>query len=211
MLSKNNIWHSTQAFPARLLQHTLQGGVCVWGGGGWITNHSDGISGGIVSALDTASGSQTWLLLDVRTSALSTSPGAAAEQEGATSMICGTIIRSRELIAPRSRWFGRKAAACYCAGQIRRNKSPVLSRPGAPRRMQQSCSSMTCHKHEGKHTLSNTLRFYCLWEFTQQQLMAFHFPLYRAIKWRVSSLPGYFSYIWGSFCSFNLWVLVFVL
>lgn len=45
--------------------------------------------------------------------------------------------------------------------------------------MQQSCSSMTCHKHEGKHTRSNTLQrsrslFYCLWEFTQQQLIAFH-------------------------------------
>ena len=47
------------------------------------------------------------------------------------------------------------------------------------------------------HTGSNTLQrgrscFYCLWEFTQQQLMAFHFSFYRAIKWHVSSLPSYF-------------------
>lgn len=67
---------------------------------------------------------------------------------------------------------GGKMGVCYCAGQIRKNKSPAPSPPVAPRRMQQSCSSMTCHKHEGKHTRSNTLRrgrrrFYCLREFTQ--------------------------------------------
>lgn len=42
MASKNNIWHSTQAFPARLLQHTLQGSGWGWK---WITNQGDGISG----------------------------------------------------------------------------------------------------------------------------------------------------------------------
>lgn len=92
---------------------------------------------------------------------------------------------------------GGKADACYCAAQIRKNESPAPSPPVAPRRMQQSCSSMTCHKHEGKHTWSNTLQrgrryLYCLWEFTQQRLMEFHFRFYRAIKWSISSPPSYF-------------------
>lgn len=109
----------------------------------------------------------------------------------------------------------RKGAACYCAGQIRRNKSPVPSPPVAPGGMQQSCSSMTCHKHEGKHTLSNTLqrgksRFYCLWEFTQQQLMAFHLRFYWAIKWHVSSLPSYFL-AFGCDCTGSICESVFPL
>lgn len=92
---------------------------------------------------------------------------------------------------------GGKVGVCYCAGQIKKNKSPAPSPPVAPRRMQQSRSSMTCHKHEGKHTWSNTFRggsrhFYCLWEFTQQGLTAFHFRFYRVIKWSISSLPGDF-------------------
>lgn len=108
----------------------------------------------------------------------STSPG-AAEQEAATSKDTWADNMITRADSTSLKLGGGKAAACYCAGQIRRNKSPVPSPPVAPRRMQQSCSSMTCHKHEGKHTRSNTLQrgrslSYCLWEFTQQQLMAFH-------------------------------------
>lgn len=91
-----------------------------------------------------------------------------------------------------------KAAACYCAVQIRRNKSPVPSPPVAPRRMRQSCSSMTCHKHEGKHTHTQ--------QHTPERQESLLLPLgiystttdgisrsfYRAIKWHVSSLPSYF-------------------
>lgn len=126
----------------------------------------------------------------------STSPGATV-QEAATSKICGLIILSFQLIGPALMLGGGKADACYCATQIRKNESPAPSPPVAPRRMQQSCSSMTCHKHEGKHTWSNTLQrgrrcLYCLREFTQQPLTEFHFRFYRAIKWSISSLPSYF-------------------
>lgn len=62
---------------------------------------------------------------DVRTSAPSTSPG-AAEQEAGTSKICGLIILSFSFIVG-----GGKMGVCYCAGQIRKNKSPALNPPVA--------------------------------------------------------------------------------
>lgn len=98
---------------------------------------------------------------------------------------------------------GGEAAACYCAGQIRRNKSPVLSSPKAPRRMEQSCSSMTCHKHEGKHAgithsreaavayvASGNLPNNNWWHFTSGFF-------YCSIKWHVSCLPAYFLTLQG--------------
>lgn len=72
----------------------------------------------------------------------------------------------------------RRRLACDSAGEIRGNKSPVPSPPKAPRRMQRSRSSMTHDKHRGKHTQEQhtpeaAVAFYCLWEFTRQQLMGF--------------------------------------
>lgn len=91
---------------------------------------------------------------------VSTPGPAAAEQEAATSK--DVWVDNMIMLADRTTLMlgGGKASACYCAGQIRWNKSPVPSPPVAPRRMQQSCSSMTCHKHEGKHTRTYTYTHY---------------------------------------------------
>lgn len=101
MASKNNIWHSTQAFPGRLLQHTLQGG-------GWeINNQGNSISGNM-GALDVASGSQKWLFQDVRTpfpqhEARCCWTGSCHAKDMWSGNYCRwLLIRSCKLIAPHS-------------------------------------------------------------------------------------------------------------
>lgn len=150
---------------------------------------------GIVSALDVASGSQTRLLLDVRTSAHSVSPG-AAEQEAATSKMWADndsrwlLIWSCKLIAPHS-----------CRLEVRQPPATVQDRLGginhlyrALLKLPRECSNtaqawqatnMRVNTHSNNTLQRGRSRFYCLREFTQQQLMAFHFSFYRAIKWHV--------------------------
>lgn len=123
------------------------------------------------------------------------------------------LKRSCKLIATHSCWVERRqrpATVRDRLGWINHLYRALLKLPG-------ECSNSAQAWHAtnmGVNTRrNNTLqkawsRFYCLWEFTQQQLMVFHFKFYWAIKWHVSSSPWYFRTFKCNRSDFNLQVSV---
>lgn len=181
---------------------------------------------GVVSgALDLASGSQTRLLLDVRTSAR------PCHQHGSRCCWTGSChlrddawadndgrwlsIRWCEMIAPRSRWVeGRQPPATVQdrLGGINHLYRALLKLPGECSNPAQAwhVTNMRVNTHAGiTHsreagvavfffffTASGNLLNSYWWNFT--------LVFYRAIKWHVSSLPSYFLTLGCRSYAFNM-------